>query len=258
MPVPTVVIRGGPGRRRHGRAPRRRARRATASSPPIGRDDRGRRPTACSTPAVACVAPGLVDLHTHLREPGGEEAETIETGSRARRARRVHRGGRDAEHDAGHRRRRGRRDGAARSAHGACATSRSSGCITDGRAGEQLAPMGEMAALGVRHLHRRRHRRRRTPASCAAPSSTRGAARRRSSPQHCEDDELAGGGHMHEGAWSSRLGIPGQPARGRGRDGGARHRARARSTGAPRALPPPVDGRRRSRWCAPRRPRACR
>jgi dihydroorotase len=29
------------------------------------------------------VAPGLVDLHTHLRQPGLEEAETIETGSRA-------------------------------------------------------------------------------------------------------------------------------------------------------------------------------
>jgi len=30
--------------------------------------------------------------------------------------------------------------------------------------------------------------------------------------QHCEDDALCGGGHMHEGAWSARLGIPGQPA----------------------------------------------
>ena len=29
--------------------------------------------------------------------------------------------------------------------------------------------------------------------------------------QHCEDAALAGGGHMHEGAWSARLGIPGQP-----------------------------------------------
>src|SRR6202022_2992408 len=29
------------------------------------------------------VAPGLVDLHAHLREPGGEAAETVETGSRA-------------------------------------------------------------------------------------------------------------------------------------------------------------------------------
>ncbi|HVM02627.1 MAG TPA: amidohydrolase family protein, partial [Acidimicrobiales bacterium] len=31
----------------------------------------------------ALVAPGLVDLHTHLREPGREEAETVETGARA-------------------------------------------------------------------------------------------------------------------------------------------------------------------------------
>ena len=29
------------------------------------------------------VSPGFVDLHVHLREPGREEAETIETGSRA-------------------------------------------------------------------------------------------------------------------------------------------------------------------------------
>ena len=34
--------------------------------------------------ATGCiVAPGFVDLHVHLREPGREEAETIETGSRA-------------------------------------------------------------------------------------------------------------------------------------------------------------------------------
>jgi dihydroorotase len=30
--------------------------------------------------------------------------------------------------------------------------------------------------------------------------------------QHCEDPVLSAGGHMHEGEWSSRLGIPGQPA----------------------------------------------
>jgi dihydroorotase len=30
--------------------------------------------------------------------------------------------------------------------------------------------------------------------------------------QHCEDDRLAAGGAMHEGAWSSRLGLPGVPA----------------------------------------------
>src|SRR5690606_30135664 len=33
--------------------------------------------------AAGCiVSPGLVDLHTHLRQPGREEAETIESGSR--------------------------------------------------------------------------------------------------------------------------------------------------------------------------------
>src|SRR5205823_13528227 len=30
--------------------------------------------------------------------------------------------------------------------------------------------------------------------------------------QHCEDTSLAAGGHMNEGEWSSRLGIPGIPA----------------------------------------------
>ena len=30
--------------------------------------------------------------------------------------------------------------------------------------------------------------------------------------QHCEDASLAAGGHMHEGEWSSRLGVEGQPA----------------------------------------------
>ena len=48
--------------------------------------------------ATGCVvAPGLVDLHTHLREPGKEEAETIESEQRSR-PRWLHRGARHAEH----------------------------------------------------------------------------------------------------------------------------------------------------------------
>ena len=39
----------------------------------------------CSTPPAASSRPGFVDLHVHLREPGQEEAETIETGSRGPR-----------------------------------------------------------------------------------------------------------------------------------------------------------------------------
>ena len=88
------------------------------------------------------VAPGLVDLHAHLREPGDEEAETIETGARAAAL-----GGftaivampntepplDDAAVVASV-------FGAGRAAP--CEVV-SSGCITKGRGGEELAPMGE-------------------------------------------------------------------------------------------------------------------
>ena len=37
----------------------------------------------CSTPRGMIVAPGFIDMHVHLREPGFEHAETIESGSRA-------------------------------------------------------------------------------------------------------------------------------------------------------------------------------
>ena len=89
---------------------------------------------------------------------------------------------------------------------------RTSGAITVGRAGEQLAPLGEMADLGVRlftddgsgvadaRLMRR------------ALEYARGLSPDVILAQHCEDPALAADGHMHEGEWSSRLGIPGQPA----------------------------------------------
>ena len=40
--------------------------------------------------AGCVILPGFVDLHTHLREPGKEEAETIESGSRAGEIGRAH------------------------------------------------------------------------------------------------------------------------------------------------------------------------
>ena len=95
------------------------------------------------------VAPGLVDLHAHLREPGREEAETIETGARAAAL-----GGYTAvvampntEPAI---------DGAAVVRQvldlgaGASCDVRVAGAITVGRAGKRLAPLAEMAALGVR------------------------------------------------------------------------------------------------------------
>src|SRR5258708_40022771 len=46
--------------------------------------DRVSAPSATVLDAAGLVAlPGLVDLHTHLREPGREDAETVETGTRA-------------------------------------------------------------------------------------------------------------------------------------------------------------------------------
>ena len=160
------------------------------------------------------VVPGFVDLHTHLRQPGEEEAETIDSGARAAAlggytcilampnttpaidhagiVREVLELGRTAPCDVA-----------------------TSGAITVGRAGEQLAPLGEMADLGVRFFtddgagvaDARLMRR-----AMEYAAGLRAAGRPVTLAQHCEDPVLAAGGHMHEGEWSARLGIPGQPA----------------------------------------------
>ncbi|MCE2524952.1 MAG: dihydroorotase [Acidimicrobiia bacterium] len=155
------------------------------------------------------VAPGLVDLHTHLRQPGGEQAETVESGSRAAAL-----GGFCAvvampntvpAIDSAAMVREVQELGRA-----ALCRVEVAGAITVARAGERLAPMAEMAALGVRiftddgngvqddGVMRR-------ALEYASDLDVRLA-------QHCEVDSLADGGQMHEGEWSSRLGIPGIPA----------------------------------------------
>ncbi len=155
------------------------------------------------------VATGLVDLHSHLREPGQEEAETIETGSRGAAL-----GGyttvlampnttpaidsasivRDV----------------LRLAESALCEVLPVGAITKGRQGNELAPMAEMAALGV------------TMFTDDGTGVADNALMRRAMEyatgldvtlaQHCEDPALSRGGSMHEGEWSSRLGIAAQPA----------------------------------------------
>ncbi len=155
------------------------------------------------------VAPGLVDLHAHLRQPGREEAETVETGARAAAlggftcvlampntdppvdsagtAREVLELGRDA-----------------------CCEVRTSAAITVGRQGGQLTPMAELAALGVRFFTDDGNGVQDGRLMRRALEYARGLGV--TLAQHCEDDVLAAGGAMHEGAWSSRLGLPGQPA----------------------------------------------
>jgi dihydroorotase len=160
--------------------------------------------------ASGCVvAAGLVDLHTHLREPGHEEAETIETGSRGAVL-----GGfttvvampnTEPAIDGAAVVREVQEIGAKALCHVEVA-----GAITVGRLGLRLAPMAEMAALGVRIFTDdgrgvQDARVMRRALEYAADLGVTLA-------QHCEDEVLAGGGAMHEGEWSSRLGLPGQPA----------------------------------------------
>ncbi len=96
--------------------PRRRADRPAARGRRHRRDRRRPRPPTAprsSTPTGLVALPGLVDLHTHLREPGREDAETVESGTQRRRARRLHRRARDGQHRPGRRHRRRRRAGLA-------------------------------------------------------------------------------------------------------------------------------------------------
>jgi dihydroorotase len=155
------------------------------------------------------VGPGLVDLHTHLREPGREEAETVDTGARAAAL-----GGYTAVVAMPNTEPPIDSAGVAREildlGRVASAEVAVAGAITVGRAGHALAPMGELAALGVSLF---------TDDGAGVQD---GSLMRRALDyakglgvtlaQHCEDACLAGDGAMHEGAWSSRLGIPGMPA----------------------------------------------
>ena len=167
--------------------------------------------------ATGCVvAPGLVDLHAHLREPGREEAETVETGARgaalggytavvampntspamdcAAVVRQVQDLGRDAICDI-----------------------RPSAAITVGRRGEELAPMAELVRMGVRvftddgdGVQDAQVMRRALEYAGGLAHLTGGTPVVLA--QHCEVTALSRGGYMHEGEWSSRLGVPGQPA----------------------------------------------
>jgi dihydroorotase len=161
--------------------------------------------------ATGCVvAPGFVDLHVHLREPGREEAETIETGSRAAAL-----GGftavvampnTDPAQDS-----RGvvefvRTQG---EAAGLCEVL-PSGCITIGRAGEMLAPFAELVDAGVRIFTDDGN-------GVQDPLLMRRAMEYSLGldmvlAQHCEVARLTTGAVMHEGRCCSELGLPGWPA----------------------------------------------
>ena len=156
------------------------------------------------------VAPGFIDMHVHLREPGFEHAETIESGARAAAA-----GGftsvcampntkpvNDSATVTGYIVERARRL--------APVNVFPIGAITKGSAGEELAAIGAMKAAGAVAI-----------SDDGLPVMNARVMRRamefaRSYDlpiiQHCEDMNLSAGGDMHEGARSVRWGLRGIPA----------------------------------------------
>jgi dihydroorotase len=155
------------------------------------------------------VAPGFVDLHAHLREPGYEYRETVATGTAAAVA-----GGfttvcampntepaTDTPAVVEHVVQAARREGSARVYV--------IGAITRGRKGKVLADMIELANAGVVAFS--------DDGDCVTdPSLMRHAlaysvATGRPVVQHAEEKALTTGAQMHEGMVSARLGLPGWP-----------------------------------------------
>ncbi len=161
--------------------------------------------------AAGCiVAPGLIDLHVHLREPGQEDRETIATGAAAAVA-----GGFtavcampntdpviDNQGAVGFVKAKGEAAGLARVYP--------IGCVSVGQRGEQLAEFGEMVAAGAVAVSDDGH----PVMSSHLMRTALEYARTFGIPvaDHCEDLALARGGAMHEGVVSTRLGLKGIPA----------------------------------------------
>ncbi len=162
------------------------------------------------------VMPGLVDLHAHLREPGNEEAETIETGARGAAL-----GGYTAVVAMPNTAPTIDSPSIVRDvlaiAEGVPCEVVPAAAMTVGREGKLLTPMGELAAMGVR-IFTDNGRGVQDPAlmrsimeyATGLEAVTGGAPVVLA--QHCEVEALTAGGHMHEGEWSTRLGMGGLPA----------------------------------------------
>ncbi len=155
------------------------------------------------------VAPGLIDIHVHFREPGQTNKETIATGSWAAAA-----GGftsvvcmpntNPVADNAG-------TITLIREKAQATASVNvfTTGAITKGIAGEELAPYGSMIGAGIVAITDDGH--------CVQNHEVMRRAleyaRMFELPvlDHCQDYSLVGNGVMHEGEWSLRLGLPGWP-----------------------------------------------
>jgi dihydroorotase len=155
------------------------------------------------------VVPGLIDMHVHLREPGFEYKETIETGTAAAKA-----GGfttvccmpnTNPVNDS-----RAVSEFILSRAREAAARVFPIGAITKGSKGEELAEMGELRDAGCPAV-----------SDDGRPVMNAGIMRRAMEYSrifdlliisHCEDTALAAKGVMHEGVVSTELGLRGIPA----------------------------------------------
>ena len=156
------------------------------------------------------VAPGFIDMHTHLREPGHEYKETIASGSAAAVA-----GGwtsvcampnTDPIND---------NPAVTRFMIEQAQLAKMAnvfpiGAITKGSSGKELAEMGEMKNAGIVAV-----------SDDGRPVPTAAMMRRAMEyargfdltvVDHCQDSSLSAGGVMHEGRWSLILGLRGMPA----------------------------------------------
>ena len=155
------------------------------------------------------LAPGFVDLHTHLREPGFEHKETIATGTRA-----AARGGfttvcampnTNPPADT-----RATTDEVLRAAQSCNARVLPIGAATKARAGNELAELGELAEAGAIAYS--------DDGDCIADAAlmrhalSYAAMLDRAVIQHAEDPALSQRAPAHEGWVATRLGLRGQPA----------------------------------------------
>ena len=158
------------------------------------------------------VCPGLIDLHVHLREPGQTAKESIATGTLAaaqggftslvcmpNTSPTIDNAGTVALiHD------RAKRDGAANLFV--------AGAITKNIAGEELAPIGSLKRAGVVAITDDGH--------CVQNNELMRRACEYAKMfdltvmDHCQDYSLVTEGVMHEGRWSTSLGLQGWPAAG--------------------------------------------
>ena len=158
------------------------------------------------------VAPGLIDLHVHFREPGQSAKETVASGARAAAA-----GGFTSVVCMPN------TSPALDSASAvtwllekakaeACVNVFSTGALTKGIAGEELAPIGALKKAGVVALTDdgrciQNHELMRRALEYARMFGL-------TVMDHCQDYSLVGKGVMHEGYWSTVLGLEGWPAAG--------------------------------------------